>query len=267
MSDPGLAVGVFDSGVGGLTVLKQLTVRLPSVSTIYLGDTARVPYGTKSADTVVRYAIACARLLIDRGVQLLIVACNTASAFALDHLKKTLNIPVIGVIEPGARAAVSATQNNRIGVIGTAGTIRSNAYQHAILALQPNVEIISRPCPLFVPLADEGWTEGEVPHAIAATYLKEMREAEVDTLVLGCTHYPLLKPVIADVMGNNVTLIDSAEAASAAEETILNEFGPVEDRSDAQHRFLVTDAPETFRRISERFLGHVIENVEWVDVA
>lgn len=267
MSEPGFAVGVFDSGVGGLTVLKQLMIRLPSVSTIYLGDTARVPYGTKSADTVVRYAVACARLLIERGVQLLVVACNTASAFALDHLKDTLGIPVIGVIEPGARAAVAATRNNRIGIIGTAGTIRSEAYQRAILGLRSSVEIISRPCPLFVPLAEEGWIEGEVPHAIATTYLNDFRDAGVDTLVLGCTHYPLLKPVIGNVMGENVLLIDSAESVCAVAEEVLNEYGTPEAQATPSHRFLVTDAPEPFRRISERFLGHGIDDVEWVDVA
>jgi len=267
MSDSGFAVGVFDSGVGGLTVLKQLMVQLPTASTIYLGDTARVPYGTKSADTVIRYAIACAQLLIERGIQLLVVACNTASAFALDHLKKTLSIPVIGVIEPGAQAAVAATRNNRIGIIGTAGTIRSEAYQHAILALRPDVEIISRPCPLFVPLAEEGWIEGDVPNAIAAKYLHDFRNADVDTLVLGCTHYPLLKPVISNVMGDDVALIDSAESVSTVAEHVLGTVQLGNDEHRPRHRFLVTDAPKSFRHISERFLGHPIDDVEWVDVA
>lgn len=242
-------------------------LRLPSVSTIYLGDTARVPYGTKSSDTVVRYAIACARLLISRGVQLLVVACNTASAFALDHLKKTLSIPVIGVIEPGARAAVAATRNNRIGIIGTAGTIRSEAYQRAILGFRSEVEIISRPCPLFVPLAEEGWTDGEVPHLIASAYLNDFRDAGIDTLVLGCTHYPLLKHEIGNVMGNGVTLIDSAESVSIVAEEVLKERPNADRQAAPSHRFLVTDAPEPFRRISERFLGYAIDDVEWVDVA
>ncbi len=267
MAEPAFAVGVFDSGVGGLTVLKQLVARLPSVSTVYLGDTARVPYGTKSADTVIRYASVCAKLLIDRGVQLLVVACNTASAFALDHLRKTLSIPVIGVIEPGARAAVSATRNNRIGVIGTAGTIRSEAYQAAILALKPEAEILSRSCPLFVPLAEEGWTEGDVPRAVAATYLRDFQDAGIDTLVLGCTHYPLLKPMIGSVMGNTVLLIDSAESVTTAVEEVLTERLPIMERERASHRYLVTDAPESFRQVSERFLGHAIDDVEWVDVA
>ena len=267
MAEPAFTVGVFDSGVGGLTVLKQLMARLPSVSTVYLGDTARVPYGTKSADTVIRYASACARLLLERSVQLLVVACNTASAFALDHLKETLSIPVIGVIEPGARAAVSATRNNRIGIIGTAGTIRSEAYQHAIHKLRPDAKIVSRPCPLFVPLADEGWTEGDVPRAIASAYLNGFRDAEVDTLVLGCTHYPLLKPVIGSIMGKDVALIDSAESVTTTVEEILSERLPQKERDAAHHRFLVTDAPESFRHISERFLGQPIDDVEWVDVA
>ncbi len=267
MSEPPFAVGVFDSGVGGLTVLKQLMVQIPSVSTVYLGDTARVPYGTKSADTVIRYAIACARLLIERGVQLLVVACNTASAFALDHLKKTLSIPVIGVIEPGARAAVSATQNGIIGIIGTAGTIRSGAYQDAIHAFRPSAEIISRPCPLFVPLAEEGWIDGEIPRAIAKTYLDDFKDAGVDTLVLGCTHYPLLKSVIESVMGKTVALIDSAEAVTQVVSEILTDRLPVRKRDAARHRYLVTDAPDSFREISERFLGHAIDEVDWVDVA
>jgi glutamate racemase len=258
-------VGVFDSGVGGLTVLKQLVDRYPHASTIYLGDTARVPYGTKSNETVVRYAAACARVLMARGIELLVVACNTASAFALDHLKKSLPIPVIGVVEPGARAGVAATKTGRIGVIGTAGTIRSEAYQRAIHALRPDAAISVRACPLFVPLAEEGWTQGGVPAAIAKTYLSEMRNSGVDTLVLGCTHYPLLKPVIASVMGPDVMLIDSAEAVAGA----ARDFVPAAGAGDEKphHQFLSTDDPVAFRGISERFLGHPIEEVEWVDVA
>jgi len=260
-----VTVGVFDSGVGGLTVLKQLSARLPHVSTIYLGDTARVPYGTKSNDTVVRYAAACARVLMARGIELLVVACNTASAFALDHLKQSLQIPIIGVVEPGAQAAVAATRSGRIGVIGTAGTIRSEAYQRAIHALKPDAQLSVRACPLFVPLAEEGWTEGDVPASVARTYLDEMRSGGVDTLVLGCTHYPLLKPVIADVMGPSVTLIDSAEAVADVAAALVPAAG--NDADPPRHQFLSTDDPAAFRNISERFLGHTIDDVEWVDVA
>lgn len=187
------AIGIFDSGVGGLTVLRELTRALPQEDTIYFGDTARVPYGTKSPDTVIRYSQEIASFLMTRDIKLLVVACNTASAVALPALRRQLPIPVVGVIEPGARRAVEVTKSGVVGVIGTAGTIRSSAYSRAIKRLNPNISVLAKPCPLFVPLAEEGWTDNEIARLTAHQYLDELREAGVDSLVLGCTHYPLLK--------------------------------------------------------------------------
>lgn len=263
---PGDAVGVFDSGVGGLTVLRQIALALPDEPLLYLGDTARVPYGTKSPDTVVRYARACTRLLVERGVKLLVVACNTASAYALDVLREEVDVPVIGVVEPGAARAVSATRNGRIGVVGTAGTIASGQYTAAITARMPDADVYTQACPLFVPLAEEGWTAGPVPRQVAERYLAPVLAANVDTLVLGCTHYPLLKGVVGEVAGPGVTLVDSAEATAAVvAETIaaLGLAGGVP--GGTMPRYLVTDAPGRFEEVGARFLGQSLAGVEWVD--
>ncbi|HOV75755.1 MAG TPA: glutamate racemase [Candidatus Hydrogenedentes bacterium] len=261
------AIGIFDSGVGGLTVLRQIAERLPNESLIYLGDTARVPYGTKSANTVIRYARTCADVLLKEGVKLLVVACNTASAFALERLQADLDVPVVGVIEPGAASALAKTRNRRIGVIGTAGTIGSGAYPAALRARDPNVDVFVQACPLFVPLAEEGWTTGEIPLLIARTYLEPLIRNRADTLVLGCTHYPLLHAVIAQTMGESVAIVDSAEATAEAVAAIVEGMGlGAEADSTAWRRFLVTDAPENFRRIGRQFLGWDTGPVEWVDV-
>ncbi|MBN2310192.1 MAG: glutamate racemase [Candidatus Hydrogenedentes bacterium] len=266
------AVGVFDSGVGGLTVVRRIATRLPAEPVIYLGDTARVPYGTKSADTVIRYARACATLLCKRNVKLLVVACNTASAYALDTLREELPIPVLGVIEPGAQRAVQATRNRKVGVIGTVGTVRSGAYQAVVHALDPAIEVLAKPCPLFVPLAEEGWLEGPVPAQVAHAYLDELLAAGIDTLVLGCTHYPLLRSVIAEAAGDAVTIVDSAEATAAVVADTLAAMGLAcaPGGPPPRHRFLVTDDPAGFARIGARFLdeGHPardLAEVEWVD--
>lgn len=261
------AVGVFDSGVGGLTVVREIEKRLPGESILYLGDTARVPYGTKSPDTVIRYARACAHILVSRDIKLLVVACNTASAFALDTLRDDLDIPVLGVIEPGAHAAVRATRNGRIGVIGTAGTVRSGRYAETIHGLDPELVVVSQPCPLFVPLAEEGWTNGDVPLSVARTYLEPLLQQGIDTLVLGCTHYPLLKGIIAQAAGDGITLVDSADETAAVVQRTLDAMGlrgttPL----IPQFRFFVTDAPEMFMQVGQRFLGHAIQETEWVDV-
>ncbi len=260
------AIGIFDSGVGGLTVVRKVTERLPHESIIYLGDTARVPYGTKSADTVIRYAQACADILLEQGIKMLVVACNTASAFALDSLRDSLEIPVLGVVEPGSEAAVQRTRNGRIGVIGTAGTIASGQYVDTIRAMNESVEIFCRACPLFVPLVEEGWTDGEVPRLAARAYLSELTVQNIDTLVLGCTHYPLLKEVIGEVMGADVSLVDSAEATAQAVEAVLDAMdAKAAPDAKACLRFLVSDAPETFARVGQRFLGRAIGDVDWVD--
>lgn len=261
------AIGIFDSGVGGLTVYRRVAETLPHEPIIYLGDTARVPYGTKSADTVERYARACARVLLERGIKMLIVACNTASAFALGPLQTELPVPVVGVIEPGAQRAVKQSRTGHIGVIGTSGTIQSGQYEKTIRALSNTCRVWSKACPLFVPLAEEGWTDGPVPLQIAKSYLSEFKILDIDTLVLGCTHYPLLKGVIGQAVGPSVTLVDSAEATAEAVAGVLASIGPAEPRSvPPRHAFLVTDAPESFARVGRHFLGREIDFVEWVDI-
>lgn len=265
MADP--PIGIFDSGVGGLTVARSIMRALPAESVMYLGDTARVPYGTKSAATVSRYARKAAEVLLDRGVKLLVVACNTASAYALDDLQASLDVPVLGVVEPGSRTAVQTTRNQRIGVIGTAGTIRSGQYKKTITALDGSAEVFCKACPLFVPLAEEGWTSGDIPLRVAETYLTELRENSIDTLVLGCTHYPLLAEVIQQAAGSDVTLVDSADSAADTVADVLEAgslHAPAGSKPD--HRFFCTDSPEAFIQVGERFLGGALGTAEWVDI-
>ncbi|HEX9306864.1 MAG TPA: glutamate racemase [Anaeromyxobacter sp.] len=256
-------IGIFDSGVGGLTVQRAVLDALPAADTLYLGDTARVPYGTKSAETVTQYSLRNARFLARHGIDLLVVACNTASAVALPALRAELAVPVLGVVEPGARVAARTSRSGRVGVIGTHGTVASGAYQAAIRRERADARVIARACPLFVPLAEEGWTDpaDEVVRGVVARYLAPVREEGVDTLVLGCTHYPLLAAAIADAVPG-VTLVDSA-AAVAAE--VRERFGGGGAR-DGEHRFFVTDAPERFLAIAGRFLGRPVTAAEHVDV-
>ena len=256
-------IGVFDSGIGGLTVARELMLQLPAESIIYFGDTARVPYGPKSPDTVRRYSREIASYLRERGVKALVVACNTATAHALSTLQAEETMPVIGVVEPGACAAVAATRGGVIGVIGTVGTIRSGAYERAIRALRPEARIVTRPCPLFVPLVEEGWLDHEATRLIAHEYLAEFAKADVDTLVLGCTHYPLLKPLIAEVLGPSVALIDSAEQTAAEARRTLAARGLLTaDGAVAVRRYVASDAPDQFLRMAQRFLGAPIDGVE-----
>ncbi len=254
-------IGVFDSGVGGLTVFRAVERALPDESLIYLGDTARVPYGTKSPKTVARYALQATRFLSRHRIKMLIVACNTASAVALESLAEEAGAPVVGVIRPGARRAAELSESGRIGVIGTRATIDSGAYPAAIRSLRANAEVFSHACPLFVPLAEEGWGGDGVARQVAQRYLEPLREARIDTLVLGCTHYPLLRETIGQVMGRSVQLVDSAEsAASEVRERLEREpelaAGPSPD--GAKHRFFVTDVPDPFQKVAERFLGRRI---------
>lgn len=261
------SIGIFDSGVGGLTVLREIMQTLPQEDTVYFGDTARVPYGTKSPETVTRYATEISSFLFKRDIKLLVVACNTVSAVALPTLKRHLSVPVVGVIEPGARRAVQVTKSGKIGVIGTAGTIRSSAYTRAIKRLKPDAEVLTRACPLFVPLVEEGWTDNQVARLTAETYLHELKEANVDTIVLGCTHYPLLKNLIADVMGNTVTLVDSAEETARTVATILAEkklLRPLSEKGN--HSYYVSDIPAGFVRIGNRFLGGKLGDVFQVNL-
>jgi glutamate racemase len=250
-----------------LTVLRELTRVLPQEDTIYFGDTARVPYGTKSPETVTRYAGEIASFLLKRDIKLLVVACNTASAVALASLKRQLSIPVVGVIEPGARRAVEVTRSGRIGVIGTSGTIRSSAYTRAIKRLKPEAEVLTRACPLFVPLAEEGWTDNQVARLTAQSYLQELKEAAVDTLVLGCTHYPLLKPIIAEVMGPGVTLVDSAAETARTVAEILAQKKMLRPVSEiGNHHYYVSDVPAGFIRVGNRFLGGRLGDVYQVSL-
>lgn len=261
------AIGIFDSGVGGLTVLREIFRVLPQEDTIYFGDTARVPYGTKSPETVIRYANEITSFLVKRDIKLLVVACNTASAVALNGLKRQFPIPVVGVIEPGARRAVEVSRSGRIGVIGTAGTIKSSAYTRAIKRLNPEAEVLTRSCPLFVPLAEEGWTDNEVARLTARSYLQELIDAGVDTLVLGCTHYPLLKSVIAEAMGPGVTLVDSAEETARTVSEILEKkklLRPAAEKGN--HHYFVSDVPAGFIRVGNRFLGGRLGDVYQVDL-
>ena len=267
MTVPWKAIGIFDSGVGGLTVLKELMKTLPQEDTIYFGDSARFPYGTKSPETIVRYSLEIASFLSSREIKLLVVACNTASAVALEALKQELSIPVVGVIEPGARRAVSVTRSGKVGVIGTEGTIRSGAYAKAIKRINPDVEVLTRSCPLFVPLAEEGWIDNEIARLTARTYLQGLREEGVDTLVLGCTHYPLLKGIIGEVMGEGVSLVDSAEETARTVTEILGArdlLRPATERGN--HHYYVTDVPAGFIRIGNRLFGGKLGDVYQVSL-
>jgi len=261
------SIGIFDSGVGGLTVLKEVVKALPQEDTIYLGDTARVPYGTKSPETVTRYALQVTSFLVERDIKLLVVACNTASAVSLDALKNHFSIPIIGVIEPGAKRAVSVTRSGKVGVIGTTATIQSSAYSKAIKKIDRGIEVVTRACPLFVPLAEEGWVDNEVARLTARNYLQGLKDEGVDTLVLGCTHYPLLKGIIAEVMGDGVRLVDSAEETARTVAETLGAGDILRPSSEkGNHHFFVTDVPAGFIRVGNRFLGGRLGDVYQVNL-
>ena len=262
MPESSAPIGVFDSGLGGLTVAHAIMRQLPGESLIYFGDTARVPYGPKSPDTVRRYSREITAFLLEQGVKAVVVACNTATAHALPMLRDALDVPVIGVVEPGARAAVRATRTGRIGVIGTAGTIRSGAYVRAIHQEAPDASVVALPCPLFVPLVEEGWTTHDAARLIAREYLAPFTSDAVDTLVLGCTHYPLLKPLIAEIVGPGVRLIDSAEETAADTRRMLASNAIESPDSDGTYRFVASDDPQQFLTLGQRFFGASIENVE-----
>ncbi len=250
-----LSIGVFDSGVGGLTVQKALAAIMPREHLMYLGDTARVPYGSKSVETITGYAVETADFFVERGVKLMVVACNTTSAVALDALRERCELPLVGVVEPGARAALRATTRGRIGVIGTEATIASGAYARALREMRPDVEIFTRACPLFVPLAEEGWVDNDVARRTVALYLASLKRSGIDTLILGCTHYPLLRGAIADFMGPGVRVVDSAEEAAREVRRVLAERGLLRRSGKGSASFFVTDAAERFGRVAERFCG------------
>ena len=274
--DRNLPIGIFDSGVGGLTVYRALHERLPNERFVYLGDTARVPYGTKSLATVERYAVENSRFLQAHRIKLLVVACNTASALALPAIRKAVTVPVMGVIEPGSRAAVEIADGQKIGVIATEATVQSHAYAQAIAAMTAGVDVIERACPLFVSLAEEGWANSDVARTVAQDYLREFKQTTIGALVLGCTHYPILRDVISETVGTNINLIDSGAATARDVETLLeksslNHDEPLElyqERrlcDDLDH-FYVTDAAERFAKVAERFLGSAPSILEAVEI-
>lgn len=271
MSDPSLPIGVFDSGVGGLTVLRALRAALPAEDFLYLGDTARLPYGTKSAETVVRYSLRASQALVDRGVKCLVVACNTASSVALGALRERFaGLPVLGVIEPGALAAVQASRRQRIAVIATEGTVRGGAYPRAIGRLAPGAAVTQRACPLFVALAEEGLTNGPIAEAIAQRYLGPLFEGSPapDALLLGCTHFPVLGAPIRAAAGPQVAVIDSAETTAAAAVRLLREAGLARQPGRGRVRLLATDGPERFAQVGAVFFGEPVAagEVELVDL-
>jgi glutamate racemase len=260
-------IGVFDSGVGGLTVVRELVRLLPGESITYFGDTARVPYGGKSPQTVLRYSREAAAFLQDRGVKMLVIACNTATAHAAAALREELSIPVIGVIEPGARAAVRASSTRRIGVVGTEGTIRSGAYDLAVRRLLEDARVYAQPCPLFVPLVEEGLIDHAATRLIAAEYLRPILEVDVDVLILGCTHYPLLRPLLAEVLPPGVALVDSAAETAAEVRLTLGELDLLRtDPAPPTYTFCVSDLPLRFREMGRRFVGEILGSVEHIDI-
>jgi len=267
ITDKQKPIGVFDSGIGGLTVVKRLASTLPNENIIYFGDTARVPYGSKSNSTVIEYSIQNTKFLLQKNIKALVVACNTASSIAIPDLKKMFDIPIIGMIEPGSRMALNKTHNKKIGVIGTRATISNLAYSKEIKRLNDKVEVFEKPCPLFVPLAEEGWIKHRATYEIAEEYLKELREIEIDTLVLGCTHYPILTEVIQKVIGPKVSLIDSGVASSELIKLELEKFNLLSDSGTiGSQEYYVSDIPAKFKEVAESFLGRGIEHVHKVDL-
>ena len=259
------AIGVFDSGVGGLTVVRALMERLPFEKIIYFGDTARVPYGIKSVETISLYARQIAELLLRENVKLLIVACNTMAAVARQVIEDLSPVPVLDVIDAGASSAIAATHARYVGVIGTLATVNSNAYARAIHQHDPEIRVFSQACPLFVPLVEEGWLDHPATRLTAREYLKPVLCSHVDTLVLGCTHYPLLKPLLQEVAGPGIQLVDSAEAMADQTARVLTEkdlWNP--ERTPPAYSFIVTDVPLRFQAIGERFLGRTLPNVRVV---
>lgn len=265
-------IGVFDSGFGGLTVLKALLKLIPHADYLYFGDTARLPYGSKSVETVARYAVEAARFLEQKGAQMLVIACNTATALALDQITAAAKVPVIGVVEPGAERAAASSARKKVVVIGTEATVSSHAYQKALHVR--GVQAHEKACPLFVPLVEEGWNEHHVTEAVAGIYLKEAFAEgfeDADVLLLGCTHYPLIKPVLHRVAPAHVQIVDSADATADSVKGLLQRT-PLPDPSDAERRkqphvtFFATDSVEKFRRLGPKFLGHPVEDVHHVDL-
>ncbi|NQV14524.1 glutamate racemase [bacterium] len=262
------AIGIFDSGLGGISVVRALINLLPHEHLIYFGDTARVPYGSKSKETVIRFSQQIASFLLEKKVKMIVVACNTASSVALEILQQEFDIPIVGVIDPGSRAAVKIAANKRIGVIGTSSTIRSGAYRSAIRALDPEIEVVDQACPLLVPLVEEDWPHDGVVKQVLDSYLKTFYQNKPDSLILGCTHYPYLKSIIREVMGPEVQLVDSGEETAADVEFLLSREGLLnpETGDPGRHKFYVSDFPQKFEETATRFLGRPLENLFKVEL-
>lgn len=260
-------IAVFDSGIGGLTVLKEIVEQLPGEDIIYFGDTARIPYGTRSKETVVRYVLESFRFLMTKDIKAIVIACNTATALAIEEARKEFPLPIIGVVEPGARSAAGTTKNNAIGIIGTEGTINSRAYEAYIRKIKPNAEIIGVACPLFVPIVEEGWENSDVADITAKKYLMELKEHNIDTLVLGCTHYPALRYTISKVVGETVTLVNPAYETAKLTKNTLSELGLLNERLDSgKESYYVSDDPEKFKRIGGNIIRKEIPRVEKIDL-
>lgn len=260
-------IGIFDSGVGGLTVAAEIMKTLPSEEIIYFGDLARTPYGSKSQDTIRRFSIEIVNFLIKQQVKIIVVACNTASSLALTELKERFSLPIIGVIQPGVLKAIKSTKSKRIGVIGTSATISSNAYSKAIKSINPTIQVLSEACPLFVPLVEEGWVDHEVTKLVAKEYLTPLKENQIDTLILGCTHYPFLKGILQEVMGDGIVLIDSAVEVAQETEKVLRENNLIRSQNpNPAHKFYVSDASSRFVEIGEMLLGKKIRVVTQVEI-
>lgn len=263
-------VGIFDSGVGGLTVAREVMRNLPHERIIYFGDTARVPYGSKSKETIIRYSRQIIRFLMTQGVKAIVIACNTASAFALEEIKKEIEIPILGVIQPGAKVACAATKNKKIGVIGTEGTVRSQIYTKFVQQWDSEIEVIGKACPLFVPLVEEGWLKDPVTDEVAQRYLSELKEKGIDTLVLGCTHYPLLRSTVRKVMGDEVTLVNPAyETALELKELLCAshlERQEKEEQDGEKYQFFVSDAADKFKQFANSILPYDIETTRQIQI-
>lgn len=259
-------IGVFDSGVGGLTVAKEIMNQMPGESIVYFGDTARVPYGSKSKATVIAYTRQIVKFLMAQNVKAIVIACNTASAFALETVSAEIDIPMIGVIEPGAAMAARTTKNGRIGVIGTEGTIRSRIYNEYLSATNPQVRVFGKACPLFVPLVEEGWIEDPVTMAVVNRYISEVLPFDIDTLVLGCTHYPLLRNTIQKVVGNQVSLVNPALETAKSLKGLLTEQGLINESGQVEHHFYVSDGAEKFRQFANSILPCEVVETKDVDI-
>ena len=266
MNSPAQKVWVFDSGVGGLTVVKEIFRKLPQEEVVYFGDTGRFPYGTRSQEVIQGFAEQAVKFLLEQDVKIIVVACNTASAQALSYLKQNYSLPILGVIEPGVKKALATTKNKRIGVIGTEGTINSNSYPEAISRIDPSIKVFSYPCPLFVSLAEEGYINKKATYLIAQDYLKPLIKAKVDTIILGCTHYPLLKNVIQKVVKNKVKLVDSAEAIALEAKKVLEKRNLLNNNHRPNPKFYVSDQPEKFSKLARRFIQQDINSVEKIDI-